>query len=112
MGFKVGGYSFSGRYSIDKTDEIKDLPGLYAILCRRGRRHYLVDVGGSDTLGSELEGHDRRKMWARNCSGSLVVTVKYTLDLEKLERAQMEKKIRKQHNPPCPKQQELADVSV
>jgi len=111
MSFRVGGYSFGGRYSIDKIGEIRDLPGLYAILCRRGRRHYLVDVGGSDTLRSELEEHDRRDMWARNCSGSLVVTVKYTLDLEKLERAKMEKKIRKQHNPPCPKQQKLADVS-
>ena len=110
MGFKVGSYSFSGRYSMDEIDEIKDCPGLYAILCRRGRRHYLVDVGEADNLRAELREHDRRGIWAQNCSGSLVVTVKYTLELEESERIRMEQKIRNRHNPPCRRQQRLANV--
>ena len=110
MGFRVGGYSFSDRYPIDEIDEIKDWPGLYAILCCRGRRHYLVDVGESDNLSLELTEHDRRDIWAQNCSGSLVVTVKYTLELEESERARMEHKIRSRHNPPCRRQRSLANT--
>lgn len=110
MSFRVGGYSFSGRYSMDEIDEIRDWPGLYAILCRRGRGHYLVDVGESDNLRSELKEHDRSDLWTRNCSGSLVVTVKYTLELEELERVRMEQKIRNRHNPPCRRQQRLANA--
>jgi hypothetical protein len=108
MGFKVAGYSFKGRYSIDETDQIEDWPGLYVILCQRGNGHYIIDVGESDNLKSALEENGRRDMWTRSCSGTLAVTVKYTLDLERLERVRMEKKIRNRHNPPCRKSHKLA----
>jgi len=103
MGFKVGGYSFTGCYPVDETGEIKEWPGLYAILCRRGNRHYLVDVGESDNLKSELQENGRRKMWEKNCSGDLVVAVKYTMEIHQTERTRMERKIRRRHNPPCRK---------
>ena len=110
MGFRVGGYSFKGSYPIDEIEEIKDWPGLYVVLCRRGNRHYLIDVGETDNLKSELWENDRRDMWLQKCSDNLVFTVKYTLDLEKLERTRMERKIRNRHNPPCRKRQDLVNV--
>lgn len=90
-------------YDIDETGEIKEWPGLYAILCRRGNRHYLVDVGESDNLKSELKENDRRELWEQNCSGDLVFAVKYTMEVHQTERARMERKIRMRHNPPCRK---------
>jgi hypothetical protein len=103
MSFKVAGYSFMGSYPVDEIGDIKNWPGLYAILCRRGNRHYLVDVGESDNLQSELEENDGRELWERNCSGDLVIAVKYTMEIHQTERERMERKIRRRHNPPCRK---------
>ena len=110
MSFKVGGHSFTGRYALYETDEIKDWPGLYAILCRRGRRHYLVDIGESDNVKSALEDNDREHLWYQYCTGVLVVTVYYTMDTEQSERARIERKIRNRHRPPCRRQQRLASA--
>jgi hypothetical protein len=107
MGFKVADYSFMGAYPIDEMDDIKDWSGLYAILCRRGNRHYLIDVGESDGLKSELHESDRRELWEQNCSGTLVITVKYTMEMHQAERVRIERKIRKRHNPPCRKVRSL-----
>jgi hypothetical protein len=101
VGFKIGDRMFRGRHAIDETDEIKNWPGLYAILCRRNRRHYLVDIGESDNVKSELKNNGRRDIWYQNCSGTLVVSVYYTLDMDRSERMRIERKIRSRHNPPC-----------
>ena len=108
MSFKVGGYSFMGKYSVGETGEIKEWPGLYAVLCRRGRDHYLVDVGESNNLRSELKQSNRRKMWEKNCSGDLLIAVKYTMDIHQGERTRIERKIRQRHNPPCCKTSNFA----
>jgi hypothetical protein len=101
MSFKVGGHSFAGRYALYETDEIKDWPGLYAILCRRGNRHYLIDIGESDNVKSAVKNNGRKELWYQSCSGTLVVTVYYALDMQQSERVQIERKIRRRHNPPC-----------
>ena len=101
MSFRIGDRKFKGRYALHETDEIEDWPGLYAILCQRGKRHYLVDVGESDNVKSEVENSDRKPLWYQNCSGTLVATVYYTLDTEQPERARIERKIRNRHRPPC-----------
>jgi hypothetical protein len=103
MSFKVGGYSFTGRYAMNEINQIKDLPGLYAVMCRRGKRHYLVDVSESDKLRSDLEKNGKKKLWDQQCSGALVVSVYYTDGLERSDRVEMERKIRRRHNPPCGK---------
>jgi hypothetical protein len=107
MSFKVADYSFMGTYRIDDIDDIKDWPGLYAVLCRRNNKHFLVDVGETNSLRSEIEESDRRETWEENCSGDLVVAVKYTMEMHQAERARMERKIRKRHNPPCRKNMSL-----
>ena len=101
MGFRIGDRMFRGSYALHETDEIKDWPGLYAVLCRRGKRHYLIDVGESDNVKSEIENNDRKPLWYQNCSGTLVVTVYYMLDIEQSERIRIERKIRNRHRPPC-----------
>lgn len=109
MSFRLADYSFMGRYPVDKTDQIENWPGLYAILCRRGSRHYLVDVGESDDLKSRLEQNGRQSLWDENCSGTLVITVKYTTDMEQAERLRMERKIRTRHKPPCRRPKKAAN---
>ena len=101
MGFKIAGYSFAEGHPIDQYDEIKSWPGLYAILCKRGRGHYLIDIGESDDLKTELRSKGKRKLWKQKSSGDLLVSIYYTLDMEQSERKRIERKIRKRHNPPC-----------
>jgi len=108
VSFKVADYTFMGSYPVDETDQIKNWPGLYAILCRRDSRHYLVDVGESDDLKSELVKNGRKALWEENCSSTLVITVKYTLELEWAERVRIEEKIRTRHNPPCKKKRKVS----
>ncbi|MBD3181376.1 hypothetical protein GF312_03730 [Candidatus Poribacteria bacterium] len=104
MGFKIAGRSFTGRYKVDEIDEIEEEPGLYAVLCYRNKRHYLVDVGESENIKEELEGKNGKKTeWDKHCSGRLLISVYYTPDMEESDRNKLEKKIRNRHNPPCGK---------
>ena len=110
MSFRLANYSFMGRHPVNKVDQVRNWPGLYAILCRRGNRHYLVDVAEADDLKSELEKNGRRDLWEENCSGSLIITLKYTMEMERAERMRIERKIRTRHNPPCRKRSKPANV--
>jgi hypothetical protein len=108
MSFRLADYSFMGRHPIDRMEQINNWPGLYAILCRRGSRHYLVDLGESDDLKTELEKDGRKPLWEENCSGNLIITVRYTKEMEQAERKQIEKKIRTRHKPLCRKRKKSA----
>ena len=69
MSFRLADYSFMGRHPINRMEQINNWPGLYAILCRRKNKHFLVDVGETDSLRSELEESDRREMWKDSGTG-------------------------------------------
>lgn len=95
MDFEMGNSFFTGRYAIDRIDRIEDWPGLYSILCYRNGEYYMIDVGESDNVRSAVENNGRREFWERRCSGTLVVTVYYTSDMQRSERERLEREIRK-----------------
>jgi|GEM_PF-1516125 len=95
MDFEMGNSFFTGRYAIDQIDRIEEWPGLYSILCYRNGEYYMIDVGESDDVRSAVEDNGRREFWERKCSGTLVVSVYYTSDMQRSERERLEREIRK-----------------
>jgi hypothetical protein len=73
---KIGGYRFEGP--LDTPRELRDRPGIYAILDVRGSDCRIVDVGESPDVRSRVMNHDRRKCWAQSAKGTLKVAVHYT----------------------------------
>ena len=53
----IDGHTFEGPYA--GTDRLEDRSGVYAILCYREQKHFVVDVGESATLKTRVENHDR-----------------------------------------------------
>jgi hypothetical protein len=99
MSIAVGQYSFEGPYT--NTDSLEDRSGIYAILCYRDLRYYLVDVGETATVKSRVNNHDRSGCWTRNCGGTLTVSVLYTPGLQQAGRCEIERNIRSQFSPAC-----------
>ncbi len=99
MSIKIGNYTFDGPYT--STDMLEDRSGVYAIICQKGDKNYLIDVGESATLKSRVENHDRKDCWIKNCQGTLAVAVYYTPNLQQPGRMAIEQEIRNQYNVPC-----------
>jgi len=102
MSIQIGGYTFEGPYT--STAKLEDRSGVYAILCQKEGKNYVVDVGESATVKSRVDGHDRKDCWKRNCNSSLAVAVYYTLNLQQAGRMEIEQELRKQYDPSCGKQ--------
>jgi len=95
----IGQYTFEGPY--DNTGPLDDRSGVYAILCLRDSKYYVVDVGESAQVKTRVDNHDRKGSWQRKCSGTLMVAVYYTPHLQSSGRMSVEQEIRAQYNPPC-----------
>lgn len=101
MTVKIGDYTFDGPYM--STDPIEDRSGVYAIICKKGDKNYLTDVGESAEVKSRLDTHDRKDCWQRECQGTLTYAVKYTPNLQQAGRMEIEQEIRDNYDPPCGK---------
>ena len=99
MSIAIGNYTFDGPYT--STDKLEDRSGIYAIICKKGSKNYLIDVGESTTVKSRVETHDRTDCWEKNCQGTLVVAVYYTPNLQQHGRMAIEQEIRNQYDLPC-----------
>lgn len=100
MTITIGRYSFEGPYT--STGSLEDKSGVYAILCRRENRNYLLDVGESHTVKSRVENHEREDCWNRNCrNGTLTYAVYYTPHLQQAGRKEIEQELRGQYDIPC-----------
>lgn len=97
----IGGYTFDGPHK--GTDKLEDRSGIYAILCYREEKYFVVDVGESATIKTRVEGHDRKECWKRNCTGTLMVAVLYTPNRQQVGRMEIEQTIRDKYDPPCGK---------
>jgi hypothetical protein len=80
MSIKIGNYTFNGPYT--STANLEDRSGVYAILCQKEGKNYVVDVGESATVKSRVDSHDREDCWKRNCNGTLAMAVYYTPNLQ------------------------------
>ena len=101
MGITIDKYSFDGPYS--SADLLEDRSGVYAIMCEREEKYYLIDVGESHGVKSRVENHERKDCWERECTGTLVYAVYYTPNLQQPGRMEIEQEIRDRYAPPCGK---------
>ncbi len=100
MPVAIENYTFEGPYYHLK--DLKDRPGIYAILCRLDNGvTFLIDVGESQEIKSAIEGHERKDCWVKNCKGTLFVAVLYTPELDSRGRQDIETIIRKREFVPC-----------
>lgn len=97
----IGDYTFDRPYP--NTDKLEDRSGVYAILCYRDQKYFVVDVGETATVKARVENHDRKECWKRNCAGTLMVAVLYTPHLQQAGRMEIEQSVRDKYDPPCGK---------
>jgi hypothetical protein len=95
----IGEYKFDGPYA--STCMLEDRSGVYAIVCQKEGKNYLIDIGESATVKSRVETHDRKYCWEKNCQGTLAVAVCYTPNLQQFGRMAIEQEIRNQYDVPC-----------
>jgi len=101
MGIIIAGYSFEGPFT--STDNLEDRAGVYAILCDKDDKYYVIDAGESARVKTRVDNHDRKDCWKRNCTGTLKVAVYYTPNMQQQGRMQVEQEIRDKYDPPCGK---------
>jgi hypothetical protein len=98
----IGAHMFDGLFT--STSPIEDKSGVYAILCQKEGKNYVVDVGESAEVRSRLDNHDRKNCWQNNCKlGTLAYAVLYTPNLQQAGRMEIEQKICAQYDPECGK---------
>ncbi|MCK4377358.1 MAG: hypothetical protein KAV97_03985 [Actinomycetia bacterium] len=101
MSININNYTFDGPYS--STDKIEDSSGIYAIICKKSDKNYIIDVGESAKVKYRVENHDRKDCWNKNCREKLTVAVYYTPNLHQSGRMEIEQEIRNKYDIPCGK---------
>ena len=99
MSFTVGKYEFAGPFN--STNQLEERSGVYVIVCSVNGQYQPVDCGESATVKSRVDNHDRGNCWNANCSGTLMVAVLYTPNLQSAGRVAIEQDIRRQYTFPC-----------
>lgn len=99
MSITIGNYEFDGPYNSPET--LEERSGIYAILCQKDGKYYLIDAGESATVKARVENHDRNICWRRNCQSTLVFAVYYTPNLHQQGRMAIEQEIRGHYKIPC-----------
>ena len=65
---------------------VRNRSGIYAIICQKSDKNYIVDVGESASVKNRVEHHDRKDCWSNSCKGRLAVSVYYTPNLHQSGR--------------------------
>lgn len=99
MSLTVGKYQLDGPF--DSTTQLEDRSGVYVIVCSINGQYQPIDCGESAKVKSRVESHDRADCWKNNCSGTLMVAVLYTPNLQSSGRVAIEQEIRGQYSFPC-----------
>lgn len=100
VSINIADYIFEGPFHL--LNDLKDLPGVYAVLCIMEKNAYfVVDTGEAGEVKKMIETHERKECWNEHCKGSLSVAVLYTPDLEREGRSDIEKMIRLRDYVPC-----------
>lgn len=69
MSITIGKYTFDGPFI--SSDKLEDRSGVYAIICIKEGKNYIIDVGESAKVKSRVETHDRKNCWKKHCQGTL-----------------------------------------
>lgn len=105
MTISLGNFTFSGP--IESIDKIRDLPGIYAIICVVENEYFLVDVGESSKLRTKIENHDNKDCWTENCKGQLEIFIHYTVFLKQRGRILIEQELRDLFHPDCESEKKI-----
>jgi len=96
---KLGKYSFTGP--IASIDEIKDRPGVFAIVCKVDTEYFLIDVVESSKLRTKMGDQGKKECWIKSCKGKLLIFVHYTTFLSHNRILTIEQELRDIFHPPC-----------
>ena len=103
MSIKIANYEFEGPYQ--SVDNIKNQPGLYAVILQTTKNLFLLDLGESENVKSKIKSHERKKLWDKYATqGDLVYSTCYVKDDDKNEREQMINEINKVYKTPFNKE--------
>jgi hypothetical protein len=97
LSIKIGSYEFEGPYF--SIEQLKDQPGVYAILCPEEGRFSIIDVSEASNVKSMAMSSGKTRCWQNNSRGTFLFSAYYTPTLH--ARAEIERAIREQYNPPC-----------
>lgn len=94
MPITIANRNFEGSYT--STSSLRSQSGVYAVLCQREGRNYVIDVGEAGDVKQRIENHDRKNCWSRNCAAPrrLAVAVLYTPHHSQADRAAIEREVR------------------
>lgn len=100
MSIAIADYMFKGP--LMSVNDLKDQAGIYAIICIRNQRIYIVDVGESPTIRTTVRKHPRKAYWAKSCRGIIAFAVYYMPEFHQPgKRVVIEQAIRRQYNIIC-----------
>lgn len=97
MSIIVNNILFEGPYS--NADKLKCQSGIYLIICRRGNRNSIIDVGESDNIKMKIETCNHKEIWAKYSKcGTLTIAIHYTPNLHQSDRIKVQEKIKNNYN--------------
>ncbi|MEA4981397.1 MAG: hypothetical protein VB066_01640 [Paludibacter sp.] len=99
MPIKLGKYSFAGPYT--SIDQLRNMPGVFGVLCKVQGELFLFDVGESSQLKMKVENHENKECWNKNNQGQLQYYVRYTPFTSQQKRRKVELKLREVFQPTC-----------
>ena len=92
----VGRFAFDGPYT--HLVQLRDDPGVYAILDAVAGQYLVLDIGESIQVRTRVAYHDRQACWRIHQRGQLVVAVLYT---GYSDRYPIEQELRREFQPLC-----------
>ena len=63
MSINIGNYTFDGPYS--STNELENLSGVYAIICQKNDKDYIINIGKSNSVVREMGSNLYRLTWSQ-----------------------------------------------
>lgn len=100
MTLRIAEYDFDGPFL--GTDELKNVPGVFAVISALGYMPVLMDVDSSDDVRTAVENHNREDSW-RDLAGDTgwAYAVMYTHMQSPGKRQSVVREIRERMDVPC-----------
>lgn len=97
MSIAIADYMFKGPLMY--VNDLKDLTGIYAIICIRNNGIYIIDVGESPTVRTTIRNHPKKERWVEKCQGVIAFAVYYMPECHQPgKRIVIEHAIRRKYN--------------
>jgi len=96
---KIGSYEFEGPYF--SIEQLKELSGVFVILCPEEGKFSVIDVGEASKVRSTAVSRGRTGCWQKNSPEIFLYAAYYAPNLRRDARVEIEREIRHQYEPPC-----------